>query len=201
VLAVSEITAVCRGLAVATPEAGAQRRSGRATCIVALCLVLALAALTGCGRSAPRDPSADQAAIRAVSLAWKRAFNAGDAAAVTALYAEDAMLSAPAVPLVRGQALIGRYFQQQAAAFSRAAVTVVDAPLGEPGVSGDLGYQWETYQIIDKSGAVVDSGRLLTLFERRRGQWLIIGDTWNSDVAPAVRAPAAAGATTGSASE
>ena len=40
----------------------------------------------------------------------------GDPAAVTALYAEDAILSAPGTPVVRGRAAIGQYFVKTAAA-------------------------------------------------------------------------------------
>ena len=59
--------------------------------------------------------------------------------------------------------------------------------MGEAVASGDLGYQWKTYTISDRSGAMVGSGQLLTLFRRTAGKWLIIGDTWNPDgAAPAV---------------
>jgi uncharacterized protein (TIGR02246 family) len=125
----------------------------------------------------------DEAEIRAVSHAWKEAFNSGDTAAVLALYAEDAVLAAPGVPAVLGKAAIREYFQQTIAAFKAAGLTVEDAPLGDLRASGDLGFQWMTYRISDRSGAVVDAGKLLTLFQRRNGKWLIVGDTWNSDLA------------------
>jgi ketosteroid isomerase-like protein len=40
--------------------------------------------------------------IRAVNIAWFKAYNSGDGAAVAALYAEDAVLSAPGAPAARG---------------------------------------------------------------------------------------------------
>lgn len=126
--------------------------------------------------------AADEAEIRAVSLAWKEAFNTGDMAAVLALYAEDAVLAAPGVPAVLGKAAIREYFQQTIAAFKAAGLTVADAPLGNLRASGDLAFRWMTYRISDRSGAFVDAGKLLTLFERKNGQWRIVGDTWNSDV-------------------
>jgi ketosteroid isomerase-like protein len=61
--------------------------------------------------------------------------------------------------------------------------------MGVQGASGDLGYQWKTYRMTDRSGAVVATGRLLTLFERRDGRWLILADTWNPDAAPVAQAP------------
>ena len=129
----------------------------------------------GCCRTAPTDA----AGVEAASLRWKETFNAGNPAAVTALYAEDAVLSAPGKPLVKGRAAIGEYFVKTAAEFAAAGLTVTDAPLGGGVTSGDLGYQWKTYSIADKSGRTVGSGALLTLFRREHGTWLIVADTWN----------------------
>jgi uncharacterized protein (TIGR02246 family) len=128
--------------------------------------------------------AADEAEIRAVSLAWKEAFNTGDTAAVLELYADDAVLAAPGVPAVLGKAAIGDYFRQTMAVFKAAGLIVEDAPIGELRASGDLGFQWMRYRIVATSGAVVDAGKLLTLFHRRNGKWLIVGDTWNSDLPP-----------------
>ena len=61
--------------------------------------------------------------------------------------------------------------------------------LGELRSSGDLGFQWMTYRICDLSGAVVDVGKLLTLFQRKNGKWMIVGDTWNSNVAASAPQP------------
>ena len=146
-----------------------------------------LVTLSACSSARPAHITADQAAIRAVALSWKAAFNAGDAAAVTALYAHEALVSPPGAPLVRGKAEIAAYFTTKVAEFSGSGLSVSDAPLGEVGVSGDLGYQWESYRITEKSGAIVDTGRLLTLLRRDKERWLIVGDTWNSDAAPASR--------------
>lgn len=52
----------------------------------------------------------------------------------------------------------------------------------------DLTWQWGTYQNNDKSGAAVDAGKYLTVFQRRDEKWMIIRDTWNSDTAPAAAA-------------
>src|SRR5579862_3799721 len=129
--------------------------------------------LVACSRGAPDAITPDQAAIRAVALSWKAAFNAGDAARVSTLYAHDALVSPPGAPLVQGKSAISAYFATKVAEFSSSGLQVSDAPLGGVSVSGNLGYQWETYRITDKSGAVVDSGRLLTLLRREQERWLI----------------------------
>lgn len=163
-----------------------------------LMLAASVAALAGCARGAPpqADTEADKAAVKAVSLAWKKAYNAGDAAAVAALYAEDAVLSAPGTPAVRGKVAISDYLLKKVAEFSTAGLTVADAPMGEVLASGDLAWQWETYQVTDKSGALRDAGKLVTLFRRQDGKWLIAGDTWNSDAMPPAAAAAAPAAAT-----
>lgn len=140
-----------------------------------------LAAFAGCGGGQPVGTASAAAEVAAASIAWKQTFNAGDPAAVTALYAEDAILSAPGIPVVKGRAAIGEYFVRTAAEFASAGLTVADAPLGDAVASGELGYQWKTYTISDHSGAVVGSGQLLTVFRRTAGRWLIIADTWNPD--------------------
>jgi uncharacterized protein (TIGR02246 family) len=151
-----------------------------------LATAAALGLLGGCCPGKDPGDAAAAAGVAAASLAWKQTFNAGDPAAVTALYAEDAILSAPGKPVLRGRAAIGQYFVKTAAEFAAAGLTVADVPLGEPAASGDLGYQWKTYTITDRSGAVVGSGQLLTLFRRTAGRWLIVGDTWNPNgAAPA----------------
>jgi ketosteroid isomerase-like protein len=153
-----------------------------------LAMWLLLGVLAGCCRGYA-DSAADAAGVAAASLAWKETFNRGDPAAVTALYADDAVLSAPGKPLFKGRAAIGQYFAKTAAEFATAGLTVADAPMGEAVASGDLGYQWKTYTIANRSGAVVGSGQLLTLFQRTAGRWLIVGDTWNPDGAVPAGSP------------
>ena len=41
-------------------------------------------------------------------------------------------------------------------------------------VSGDLGYEWNTYTVTDKSGKTVDTGKYLSVFGRRNGKWVIV---------------------------
>ena len=110
--------------------------------------------------------------------------------AVAALYAEDAVLSAPGAPAARGKASISEYYVKDLAASAAAGLTNEDGPTSDVGASGDLAWQWGTYKVTDKSGAAVDAGKYTTVFQRKDGKWMIIRDTWNSDAAPA--APAAA---------
>jgi uncharacterized protein (TIGR02246 family) len=153
-------------------------------------LAASFAALAACAKTAAPDTAADETAARAVNVAWYKAYNAGDGAAVAALYAEDAVLNAPGAPVARGKAAISEFYVKSAADAAAAGFALVDDPSSDVGISGDLGWQSGTFKITDKSGAVADTGKYLTVFQRKDGKWMIIRDTWNSDVAPA--APAAA---------
>jgi hypothetical protein len=72
------------------------------------------AALAGCSKGAPS--AADESAIRAVNPTWFKAYNSGDADALAALYAEDAVLNIPGVPAVRGRAAIREAYVKDMAA-------------------------------------------------------------------------------------
>jgi uncharacterized protein (TIGR02246 family) len=156
--------------------------------ISACCLTLLLA----CGSAPPvADSAADQAALRAADSAWFTAVNAGDVDGVTALYAEDAVVNVPGAPPARGSAAIRGVLAKDIENASKGGVKLVPGPNVEVGVSGDLGWIWNTFTVTDKAGATVDAGKYLTLAERKDGKWRIIRDIWNSDHSPAPPAAAA----------
>ena len=162
----------------------------RSVAIVAASLVV----LAGCAKTTPpaADAAADEAAIRAVDSAWFKAYNAGDADGVTALYAEDAVVNDPGMPAVRGRAAIREAYVKDIAAEAAGGLTDNQGPSGEFGVSGDLGWEWNTFTVTDKSGAIVDTGKYVTVYGKKNGKWFIIRDIWNSDTPPARTGPAAA---------
>lgn len=145
------------------------------------------------GDAAPADAAADEAAIRAADSAWFAAHNAGDADAVAALYAGDAVISAPGAPPARGSAAVRQALAKDVADMKAGGFTLEPSPKADVGVSGDLGWIWNTFTVKDKSGGTVDAGKYLTLLGRKDGKWLIIRDIWNSDNPPA---PAAKPAST-----
>ena len=139
------------------------------------------AAMTPPPAAAASTVAADKEAVRAVNASWFKAYNARDVGAISALYADDAVLSAPGVPSARGAAAIKQAFQKDIAAATIAGIANNSGTSDETGVSGDLAWEWNTYSATDTSGKVVDKGKYVTLFERRNGKWLIIRDIWNSD--------------------
>jgi ketosteroid isomerase-like protein len=131
------------------------------------------------------DAAADEQAIRAVSASWWKAYNAHDVDGVVALYADDAVENPPGVLAARGSPAIRDLFQKDIQAMTAAGYTNTPGPNGEFGASGDLGWEWNTYTLTDKSGATIDKGKYVTVFARRNGKWMIIRDIFNSDTPPA----------------
>ena len=133
------------------------------------------------GEGAPAGAAADEAAIRAHDSAWFAAHNAGDADAVAALYTDDAVISAPGAPPARGSAAVRQAIAKDIADMGGGGFTLAPSPSAEVGVSGDLGWIWNTFTVKEKSGATVDAGKYLTLLTRKDGEWRIMRDIWNSD--------------------
>ena len=93
---------------------------------------------------------------------------------------------------LRGKEAINAYYLKDAPSNLAAGITVADDPVSDVGQSVDLAWQWGTYRNTDKAGTVVESGKYLTVFERRGGKWKIVRDMWNSDSPAAPAAPGAA---------
>jgi uncharacterized protein (TIGR02246 family) len=150
-----------------------------------LVLMASVVALAACVKTAPTaNADADGTAIRAAQDAWYKAYNAGDGAAVAALYAEDAVLSPPNKPAAHGGAAIREYYLANAPAALAAGVTAAEGATSDVGVSGDVAWQSGTYTITNKAGTTVETGKTLTVFQRKDGKWVMLRDTWNSDAAP-----------------
>lgn len=158
-------------------------------------LVAGFAALASCTQSTPAasdsgavaaaaaapDAAADEQAIRAINPLWFKAHQAGDVEGLVALYADDAVISAPGAPAARGKDAIRAAFTKEIAGMKAAGLSQTSGTNGEFAVSGDLGYEWNTYTVKDASGKTVDEGKYTSIFARRNGKWMIIKDTWNSD--------------------
>jgi ketosteroid isomerase-like protein len=106
--------------------------------------------------------SADEAAIRAQTASWVKAYNGGDAKAVAALYAEDALLLPPGAPGVSGRTAILAFFTTDISGSKAAGVVFVVPPKTDVGVSGDMGWESGTYKAMVK-GAVVETGKFLSI--------------------------------------
>lgn len=166
--------------------------------IKASILLLSVVALSSCAKTTPAasdtsvvasapaaDAAADEQAIRAINPVWFKAHEAGDVSGLVALYSDDAVISVPGAPPVRGTAAIRESFTKEVRDMAAAGLSQKSGANPEFAVSGDLGYEWNTFTVADKAGKTVDTGKYLSVFARRNGKWVIVRDIWNSDTPPA----------------
>jgi uncharacterized protein (TIGR02246 family) len=132
-------------------------------------------------KRAAQDAAAEEV-IRASAPAWAATYNSGDAEALAAMYWDDAVLQAPGAPAASGTEAIRDFFSAEIAAVKAAGLTMNIPEAGEVLVSGDLAMEAGTYSVTDASGATVDTGKYIGVFQKRDGEWRYIRDTWNSDV-------------------
>lgn len=159
--------------------------------LVAAAIALVLAA--GCQQepatetgSAEETATVDVAAIRQAiddgGAAWESAALAGDAAALTALYTEDAILMPPNAPKSEGSAAIEAGFSELLAMAPFTAIDIVTEGV-EVSASGDMAWAHGSYTSTNTVAGVpyADTGKWANVSENRDGQWLMVVDIWNSD--------------------
>jgi ketosteroid isomerase-like protein len=104
---------------------------------------------------------------------------------MAAMYWDDAVLQPPGAPAAVGRVAIRKFLAADSAATRSAGLTMNIPEAGAVDVSGDLAYEAGSYTVTNASGATVDAGKYIGVFQKRDGKWLYIRDTWNSDMPPA----------------
>jgi uncharacterized protein (TIGR02246 family) len=112
-----------------------------------------------------------------IDLAWQTAYNAGDATALAALYAEDAKVMAPGRATVSGRAAIQAYFAQDVTTGAKNALTLEEVFGG-----GDFAIEVGSYVATGADGAHLDHGMFMTVYKKVGSDWKIYRDTWNSSM-------------------
>ena len=143
------------------------RGSHRIGLVVVACLAAAVA-LAG-----PHKDFAD------LSETWEAKYNAGDAAAVAALYTEDGWVMPPNTEAAHGRQAIQTKIEQDLAANEGSTLAIESV---ESGKDGNVGFARGTYTFTDADGNVIDRGKWVEVRKKVAGQWLIHCDIWNSDM-------------------
>jgi uncharacterized protein (TIGR02246 family) len=125
--------------------------------------------------------AADTSALEAGGSAWMEAFSAKDIDAMTALYAEDAVLLPPDAPAIFGRDAISASMQEMFAA--GLGIELEDLEIK---VSGNLGYKAGRYRIVAEDGSLIDRGKYIEIWSKVDGSWVLHRDIWNSSVQPEV---------------
>ena len=149
--------------------------------------IVSLISLLGVGISSAQTASkaAGAGAADEIRQKWMAAANAKDAAAIAALYVEDAMVMPPNAEPVKGRAAIQTFWKGMVD--SLASKVTLARVSGWQG--GDTGYEAGTFSA--KMGTMDDKGKYLITFKKGAdGKWLIANDIFNSDLPCPPPAPA-----------
>ena len=139
--------------------------------LVALALALPLPVLAQSGEADLR------AQTEKMDRAWEKAYNAGDAAALTALYTKDAKVMAPGAEMASGTSAIQKLFAADIAQGAKNTLT-----LGDVVGFGDYALETGTFVATSAEGKHLDHGSFMTLLKKVNGGWKIHRDTWNSSM-------------------
>lgn len=147
-----------------------------------LCLT---ATLGGCRFSSAPPPSAqsaaaDSAAIHRVSREFSAAYVRGDAAAMGAMYTDDAVIFPDRSEAIAGREAIQRYWTLAPGA----RVTRHVATPTQIRVEGDIAYDYGVYEIAGEQGGRTwgpSHGKYVIVWRRGAdGAWRMQLDMWNS---------------------
>ena len=140
---------------------------------------LLLAGLFACLVSVPQSASAQdaQAEVTAAAEKMEVAFNEKDAATLTALYAENAIVMPPGIEPLKGHDAIRAMWESLDAATPTLALQTTDVmPVG------NLAIETGSWSMTAPDGSHVDHGSYLAVWKKTDGGWKMIRDTWNSSM-------------------
>ena len=166
------------------------RRSARFLAV----MVISIAACGPASRGpAGRDEGAtatlsasDSARIAATDSAFQAAANSGDAAAVAAVYATDASLLPPNLPVQRGRDAIRAFWAGLLDAYTVKFEISPDIIEGR----GDLAYHMGRYRFTavpkaKSASGIADEGKFVEVLKKQPdGTWKYAVDIYNSNLAP-----------------
>jgi uncharacterized protein (TIGR02246 family) len=142
--------------------------------------LLALTLAIGMSHSVIAAEGKTQTNVAAANKAWNRALNAGNAKALSALYAEDATLSAGDGKTLVGRAAIEKLFQ----GFVSNGVHNHTLEVINVGGSGNTIYQvakWNANGAKTDGNVPTFGGITMSVMEKNAdGHWLISSHVWNA---------------------
>jgi uncharacterized protein (TIGR02246 family) len=120
----------------------------------------------------------NKATIEKLNDVWTAAFNKGDAAAVAALYSEDAYVLPPGSAMVKGRPAIEAFWRQAAQQMTDAKLTTVDVlPLGRS-AAREIG----NVTLKTKSQPPQEIvGKYVVVWRKMGREWKLATDIWNTD--------------------
>src|SRR3989442_14757143 len=110
--------------------------------------------------------------IQKANEEWMAAFNKGDAAAVAALYSEDAYILPNGAEMAKGRRAIEAYFKNSVRQLGDAKLKTVDLQSLGPGSAREVG----TFNFKTKGGDSPQDvvGKYVAVWRKMGGQWKLI---------------------------
>jgi uncharacterized protein (TIGR02246 family) len=125
-------------------------------------------------------PAAAQskATIQKADDKWAEAFNKGDAAALAAMYTEDAYALPPGAEMMKGRSAIEAFWRQQMQQIGDVKCTALDVkPLGRNAAREIGACSFKTKAQPPQDGAL----KYAVVWEREGSQWRLLQDIWNTN--------------------
>jgi uncharacterized protein (TIGR02246 family) len=117
-------------------------------------------------------------ALNKLAAEFEAAYNAGDAAKVASMYAEDAVVMPPNEPMIKGRSAIEARLKKEMA---KGKVTLKLSPYGSA-ITGDTAHEAGTTTVTLPDGRT-EQEKYLAVYKRVGNEWKVAYDIWNSDAA------------------
>jgi uncharacterized protein (TIGR02246 family) len=120
----------------------------------------------------------DKATIQSLNDKFAQAFNAGDAAAVAALYTEEAVILPPGGEMMKGRTAIQAFWKGATEQLGNGKLTTVDVkPLGNE-AAREIG----TFTFQTKGAQSQEiTGKYVVVWEKVGSDWKLATDIWNTN--------------------
>jgi ketosteroid isomerase-like protein len=129
----------------------------------------------------------DSTAIAGSDSAFVAAANGGNVEALVSLYAVDAALLPPNLPLQRGRAAVRRYWGGLLDAYTLRFEIAPDLIEGRGDLAYNLGhYRFTAVPKVKSAPGIADEGKFVVILKKQDdGSWKYVADIFNSNLAPA----------------
>jgi uncharacterized protein (TIGR02246 family) len=121
---------------------------------------------------------AGQGNLQSLSDKFAQAFNAGDAAAVAALYTNEAVILPPGAEMMKGRTAIQAFWKGAAEQLGNGKLTTVEVkPLGS-----DRALEIGTFSFRTKASQPQEiTGKYVVVWEKVGSDWKLATDIWNTN--------------------
>lgn len=135
------------------------------------------------GSAFPQSQSSTRVAIEAANKLFMAAVAKKDAAAVTALYTDDAIVLPQGAEMMKGKAAIKGLFEGLIAS----GVGAITLTTLEVETVGNTAIEVGQFELKGPDGSVIDKGKSVVVWKKVKGEWKMHRDIFNSNQQPLTR--------------